>query len=75
MRKGRGSTHLKLNSSLIDALENFCDASLLYLVVRDFPANPLVAQLLQILQFFYKGTELSYGCRLSLNRKTTNFTV
>jgi hypothetical protein len=62
MRKGRGGTHLKLYSSLIDALKNFHDTSFLCLVVRDLPGEPLVAQLLQFDQFFFKGTKLSYGC-------------
>ena len=62
MRKGRGSTYLKLLSSLIDALENFQDTSFFCFVVRDFSAEPLVAQLLQLLQFFFKGTKLSYAC-------------
>ena len=70
MRKGRSGTHLKLLSSLIDALENCHDTSFLCLVVRDLPAEPLVAQLLQFLQFFFKDTKLSYGCQLNLNKKT-----
>ena len=75
MRKERGGTHLKLHSSLIDALENFRDTSFLCLVVRELPGEPLVAQRLQFDQFFIKGTKLSYGCQSNLNRKTTNFTV
>ena len=75
MRKGRGSTHLELHSSLIDALENFRDTSFLFLVVRNLLDEPLVAQLLQLLQFFLKGTKLSYGAQFNLNRKTANFTV
>ena len=69
MRKGRGSAHLKLHSSLIDALKNFGDTSFLCLVVRDLPGKPPVAQLLQLIQFFFKGTKLSYGCQFSPNRK------
>ena len=61
MRKGRGSTYLKLLSSLIDALENFQDTSFFCFVVRDLSAEPFVAQLLQFLQFFFKGTKLSYA--------------
>ena len=75
MRKGRGSTHLELLSSLIDALENFRDTSFLFLVVRDLPGEPPVAQLLQFIQFFFEGTKLSYGCQFNDNGKTTNFTV
>ena len=75
MRKGRGGTHLKLHSSLIDALENFRDTSFLFLVVRDLPDEPLFTQPDQFIQFFFKGTKLSYDCQFNLNRKTTNFTI
>ena len=75
MRKGRGGTHLKLHPSLIDALENFRNTSFLCLVVRDLPGEPPVAQLLQIIQFFFESTKLSYGCQFNLNRKNNNFTV
>jgi hypothetical protein len=69
MRKGRGGTHLKLHSSFIDALENVRDTSFLCLMVRDLPGEPLVAQLLQVIQFFFKGTKLLYVCQSNLNRK------
>jgi hypothetical protein len=75
MRKGRGGTHLKLHSSLIDALENFRDTSFLFLMVCDLPDEPLFAQPDQFTQLFFKGTKLSYGCQFDHNRKTTNFTV
>ena len=75
MRKGRGGTHLKLHSSLIDAFENFRDTSFLFLVVCDLPDKPLFAQLDQFIQFFFEGTKLSYGRQFNLNRKTTNFTI
>ena len=75
MGKGRGSTHLKLHSSLIDALEDFRDTSFLFLVVRDLPDEPLFAQPGQFIQFFFKGTKLSYGRKINLNRKTRNLTI
>jgi len=75
MRQGRGGTHLKLHSSLIDALENFHDTSFLCLVIRGLPADPLVAHLLQVIQLFFKGTKSSYGCQFNPIEKTTNFTV
>ena len=75
MRKGRGGTHLKLHSSLIDALENFRDTSFLFLVVRDLADEPLFAQTGQLIQFFSKDTKLSYDCQFNLNRDRTNFTV
>jgi hypothetical protein len=75
MRKGRGGTHLKLHSSLIDAFENFRDTSFLALVVRDLPDEPLFAQPDQFIQFFFQGTKLSNGCQFNLNRRTANFTI
>ena len=69
MRKGRGGAHLKLHSSLIDALKNFGDTSFLGLVVRNLPGEPPVAQLLQLIQFFFKGTRLSFGRQFNPNRK------
>ena len=42
-RKGRGGTHLKLHSGLIDALENFHYKSFLCLMIRDLSDERLFA--------------------------------